>query len=67
VQQSSFPPVLDDVDDVFDVLQHYPSRFGLSPQEEGTPGIFGVPQHHPPKFWFSSQEGETFGIFCALT
>jgi hypothetical protein len=53
VQQSSFPPVLDDVDDVFSVLQHYPTRFGFSPQEGGTPGIFGVPQHYPPKFGLS--------------
>jgi hypothetical protein len=41
----SFPPLLDDVDDVFGVLQYHPPRFGLSPWEGGTPGIFGVPQH----------------------
>ncbi len=51
--------MLDDVDDVFGVLQHYPPRFGLSPQEGGTPGIFDVPQHYPPKLW----EGRTPGIF----
>jgi hypothetical protein len=40
--------VIDDVDDVFGVLQHYPPRFGLFSHEGETLGIFSVPQHHPP-------------------
>jgi hypothetical protein len=66
VQQSSFPPLLDDVDDVFGVLQQHPPRFGLSPWEGGTPGIFGVSQHQHPIFGLSSQKGETLGIFGVL-
>ncbi len=58
-----FPPLLDDVDNVFGVPQHYPPRFWLSPQEGETPGIFGVPQHHPPKSGLSFWEGGTPGIF----
>jgi hypothetical protein len=54
MQQSLFPPLLDDVDNVFGVPQHFPPRFRLSPWEGGAPGIFGVPQHFPPNFGLSS-------------
>jgi hypothetical protein len=66
VQQSSFPPVLDDVDDVFGVLQHYPPKVGLSFWKGGTPGIFGVPQHHPSKSGLSFPEEVTPGIFLRI-
>jgi len=63
VQKSSFPPLLDVVDNVFGVPQHYPPKFGLSSQKGGTIGVFGVLQHHPPKFGLSSWEGGTSSTF----
>ncbi len=66
MQQSSFPHLLDVVDNVFGVLQHYPPKFEFSTEEGRTRGVFGVPQHHPPKFGLSPWEVGTCGVFGVL-
>ncbi len=40
MQQSSFPPLSDDVDNDFGVPQHSPPKFVLSFWEGETPGVF---------------------------